>query len=298
MDSRTIVQTSLKDVTHILNGEEIFKLSQDELIIIEDLSELPDFSARKVSFNIIAACISGKFSLDVAGFPTTVQAGQIFISHSHSVLSNFMISPDFKSEVMCISDRLLRRILQNQMLIWNNIVYRERCIILDAEPQRLGIYNNLHYHWKHKDSPFRNEIQVSLLRAVLLELCEMLMIATPDHQTSTLSERPSRMETLFQRFLENITRRHVKKQSVAIYADELCITPKYLSTVCRTVSGKSPTEWITEYVNEDIINYLRNTDLSAKEISDELGFPNSSYFGRYVKEQLGTTPFEYRKKLH
>jgi len=39
-----------------------------------------------------------------------------------------------------------------------------------------------------------------------------------------------------------------------------------------------------------ITNYLRTTDLSVKEISHRLGFPNTSFFGKYVKDHLGCSP--------
>ena len=75
------------------------------------------------------------------------------------------------------------------------------------------------------------------------------------------------------------------------------IKPKYLSTISKKVSGKSPLEWISEYVMEDIRYYLANTDLTINEISDTLGFPNASFFGKYFKQQLGCTPLEYRNRI-
>ena len=139
---------------------------------------------------------------------------------------------------------------------------------------------------------------VSLLRVALLELCHQLMSKDKDQKAGEdlLQEGNSRMETLFHQFLKNIARRHIKKLSVSEYAEKLCITPKYLSTVCRTVSGKSPTDWISEYVIEDITHYLKNTELTASQIGIELGFPNASFFGKYVREHLGMSPNEFRKE--
>jgi AraC-like DNA-binding protein len=48
---------------------------------------------------------------------------------------------------------------------------------------------------------------------------------------------------------------------------------------------------------EDIRYYLANTDLTINEISDTLGFPNASFFGKYFKQQLGCTPQEYRNRM-
>ena len=48
---------------------------------------------------------------------------------------------------------------------------------------------------------------------------------------------------------------------------------------------------------EDIYQQLRNTNLSVKEISNGMGFPNSSFFGQYFREEAGMTPLEYRNKI-
>mgnify|MGYP002853582518 FL=1 len=292
-----IVESDLRDVTMHLQTEMSVAYNDDELVIIEDLKALADLSARKVKFNIVAVCISGRMNLDVAGETTSTHAGQIIICHSNVLLSNFMVSPDFECKVMCISDRLQRSILQTQAAIWNKKLYSQHICILDVNPDDFGIYNELRNHWNKKDSPFKHEIVVSLLRVAYLGLCEMLMNIDEDSGQDDEPENMSHMDVLFHRFLDNISRRRVKKLSVSEYADELCITPKYLSTICRTISGKSPTDWISEHVVADIVHYLRNTDLSAKEIGEELGFANASFFGKYVRQHLGVSPNEYRRKL-
>ena len=78
------------------------------------------------------------------------------------------------------------------------------------------------------------------------------------------------------------------------YANELCISAKYLSAICKKQSGKTANEWITEHVMEDIRYNLRHTDYSIKQICDLLGFPNPSFFSNYVKEHFGMTPAQFR----
>ena len=78
------------------------------------------------------------------------------------------------------------------------------------------------------------------------------------------------------------------------YADELCVSAKYLSTVCKKKSGKGANDWIREHVLEDIRYNLKHTDLSIKQICDKLGFPNPSFFGKYVKEHFGMPPAQFR----
>ena len=101
----------------------------------------------------------------------------------------------------------------------------------------------------------------------------------------------------FQRFLDLLHAEHNKHRTVESYASELCISPKYLSVICKKHSGKTANEWITEHVMEDIRYYLKQTDYSIKQICNQLGFPNTSFFGRYVKEHFGVTPTQLRKSV-
>ena len=59
-------------------------------------------------------------------------------------------------------------------------------------------------------------------------------------------------------------------------------------------SQKTASQWIQEYTLSDIIWYLKNTSLSLKEISNKLGFPNTSFFGKYFRQHFNCTPMDYR----
>jgi AraC-like DNA-binding protein len=139
------------------------------------------------------------------------------------------------------------------------------------------------------------DILESYLRMMLLLICEELLqhenMNIKDEDASTYHDKE-----LFNHFLMFLGKQQQKKQPVAFYADLLNITPKYLSTVCKRVSDKSPSRWITESVMQDSYVLLKESNLSVKEISNRLGFPNSSFFGQYFREEAGMTPLEYRNK--
>ena len=67
--------------------------------------------------------------------------------------------------------------------------------------------------------------------------------------------------------------------------------------VTREVSGKTALEWIREYTEADVRYYLLNTDLSVKEIAEELGFPNLSFFGKFCRRAFGYSPNDFRKEM-
>ncbi len=85
---------------------------------------------------------------------------------------------------------------------------------------------------------------------------------------------------------------------IGFYANQLYVTPKYLSAVCKEVSGQTASELITQYMVKDILYLLRNSQKSIKEIANELNFPNLSFFGKYVKQHLGMSPKQYRESSY
>ena len=103
-----------------------------------------------------------------------------------------------------------------------------------------------------------------------------------------------RATSFFRDFLELLSSTYPKPRNVAYYADKLCLTPKYLSTVCREACGSTASEIINRYVVRDVQYLLRQRGKSIKEICNELEFPNLSFFGRYVKKHLGLSPKAYR----
>ena len=146
-----------------------------------------------------------------------------------------------------------------------------------------------------KENPYHTEIIQALLRSAILGLCgAMKWMLSADNQLSIVNYQLSTGKSHFQRFLDLLHSTDMKRRTVEAYANELCISPKYLTTICKKNSGKTANEWITEHVLEDIRYYLKQTDLSMKQICDQLGFPNPSFFGKYVKDHFGMTPLEFR----
>lgn len=81
---------------------------------------------------------------------------------------------------------------------------------------------------------------------------------------------------------------------MAFYADQLCLSPKYLSKLIKEVSGKSAPEWINAYVMLEAKHLLKYTDISIKEIVFKLNFSNQTVLYKYFKAHTGMTPTEYR----
>ena len=112
--------------------------------------------------------------------------------------------------------------------------------------------------------------------------------------TSTPKILNDRSTQIFRRFVEKVTEDNGTHRSVAYYADQLCYSPKYLSTVIKIVCGKAPLALINEHAMEQIKVQLKHSDMSMKELADYFDFANPSFFGKFVKQHLGMSPMQYR----
>ena len=108
---------------------------------------------------------------------------------------------------------------------------------------------------------------------------------------------PLRSARLIRDFIKLLQNGEYKShREVAYYAGKLFVTAKYLSDVCRTVTGHPANYWIHHFVNIDIRLHLRNRRLSVLEISEKFNFSSPAHFTRYVQAQLGESPSAIRER--
>lgn len=115
-----------------------------------------------------------------------------------------------------------------------------------------------------------------------------------DESGNAVSQFSGRSRLVFEQFIKLVCEYHTKYRNVGFYADKLCLTPKYLSKLIKTASGKSAPEWIDAYVILEAKNLLKYSDITIKEIVYRLNFPNQSVFYKFFKARTGMTPSEYR----
>ena len=106
----------------------------------------------------------------------------------------------------------------------------------------------------------------------------------------------AKAKNVYDQFLRLVTDYHTSERNMKFYADRLCLTPKYLSKLVKTVSGRSAPDWIDAFVILEAKNLLKYSDLSIKQIVAKLNFPNQSVFYKFFKSHTGKTPSQYRNE--
>ena len=150
----------------------------------------------------------------------------------------------------------------------------------------------LGYSYTDRGNRFRNTIVKNRLQNALLETCDKVM-RSPQFDMRT-NNQTSRRNELFNRFMGLVNQYGSTQREVSFYADQLCISTRYLSNIIHAISGRTAKELIDQSAIMEIKLLLQTTELSVQEIAYRLNFPDQSYLGRFFRKHTGESPTRYR----
>ncbi|MBR5820217.1 MAG: helix-turn-helix domain-containing protein [Alistipes sp.] len=151
------------------------------------------------------------------------------------------------------------------------------------------------YTYRDKENRFRNQIIKNRLQNALLGAYDLALRHANERLIHT--ESNSRQQEIFTRFIKLIGTHYGEEREVSYYAEQLCISTRYLSTIVRNVTGNTAKGLIDHMVIVEIKNLLQTTDLSVQEIAYRLHFPDQSYLGRFFRKHTGQSPTHFRQKI-
>jgi AraC family transcriptional activator of pobA len=142
-------------------------------------------------------------------------------------------------------------------------------------------------HEKHKNSLHKKEM-IALKILELLILCERLYLQVQDFGENKISL------DIVKKFADLVEKNFSKERSVTFYASQLNIHPNYLNALIKSHTGLTAKQSIQNRLLLDIKFLLLSTNLSVKEISNELGFDDPNYFTFFFKHFENMSPIAYR----
>lgn len=146
--------------------------------------------------------------------------------------------------------------------------------------------------YKDSTNRFRESIALNLLQIFFLHTYDKVQRLFTKEQI----EGSNRKEELFKKFI-NLVHTHCSTQrDVAFYAEQLCISTRYLSNITKEIGTTTAKEIIDGFLILELKVALQSTDLSLKEIAEKYRFPDQSFFGRFFKKHTGMSPKAFRAK--
>ena len=199
-----------------------------------------------------------------------------------------VITPDFLRRINIDTKRMMPLFLQFGSLPCMELTH--------AESQSLRSFISMvEQELKGSETDFSSEIIGGLIAATIYKVGDILTHYLTEHPEVD-SPIHNRAEEYFRQFTELLGEHYKHERSVGFYARQLCITPKYLTTLIKRISGKSVSEWIDNYVILEAKTLLKYSNMSVQEIAYYLNFPNQSFFGSYFKRNAGMSPSQYKAK--
>ncbi len=272
---------------------------KDDRMIIIDNSNVTDTlntSPIKSEWFVALLCIEGESTIYINNEMYSIHKNDILLCHPQTIFEHKITNLDFKYCGFCLSPEYVKQISLISSNSWNAILFIENnpIIALDENESSLFLqyYNLIRSKFETESQHHLKHLIDMLLQAFIYEFHDSMekriKIDPPQYNSA---------DNLFISFLDILINSYPKQRSVSYYAEKLFVTPKYLSAICKEISGETASDLITRYVKKDIENLLKQPNKTIKEIANELDFANLSFFGKYVKRIFGVSPKEYRENI-
>ena len=275
---------------HILQlpDDEIFKAGTDKN------EWLPQGKTIKVDVDTIIFCRKGTANIEIDLIPYELVANTQLIIIAGSIVHNISNSDDFKISYITFKHEVYDEATAQLEPSFTFFLKEYPCVQLGEKK-----INKMNYlveamedFYNEKTNCFRVKIFKNNIQSFLLDVYD---------KTRTLfkiekSEEVGRREELFIKFIHLIHKYCPQQREVGFYAEKLCITSRYLSSITQNVADKSAKYIIDKHAIQRIKIMLKYSNMSIQDISYELNFPDQSFFSRYFKKHTGMSPLEYRAK--
>lgn len=243
-----------------------------------------------IGFVGMAFVTEGHISVTLNDIKLLIMKGHILLFKNGDFLSNAMFSADsdgwifITSEIMTITNKDSRAFSQLYALQSDRRVFE----ITEGLGRLIALHGKIaeeKFSMGYTDARFT---MVSLANDIIQNLIPGHIHENALHPTAA---------AIYKRFNALLIEASPKPREVGWYAGKLGVTPKYLTTVTKRLSGRCVSEWIDEAVLADIRRLMIHTEENMKGIAASAGFNNPAFFGKYVKRHTGMTPMKLRTHL-
>ena len=274
------------------NVERICRMGRDvELIVVRgNVSQLSaSFQTELYAFNLH---VQGRMDSLINRQPHVAEAPGFSSIMPSQLLQITATSADMIEYSVACSPAFMEELhlnLSSKAHIW---AYTRPVFPMTQEQLEVAMhyYNLLREILLLPEIPSPREIVRDLVRSMILYIHGLYIAAyMPNHKLT-------RAEETVGRFMVLVEQQSHAHHAIEWYANELCLSPKYMANLVKQTTGRSAGDCINTHLMKQAKWLLGSTSLSIVEISDQLGFQNQSHFGTFFKRHEGLSPVAFRKK--
>ena len=268
---------------------------ENDLLLYDSTTGLPTLTeTSKMKCLLLAICTGGEIEYTVDTVIHKVSSNDVLIVSEGQVIGDYKMSADAKGVCLLLSYDFFQEIVSNVKELTTLFLFARRHPVFHAEDRLVSELLNYIQAVKLKildlEHEFRRELVATMLKVLIYDMCNVIYRVQQEEKTGK-----SRGETIFSDFIRLVEKEYRSERRVSWYAEQLYISPKYLSETIKHISKRTPSEWIDYYVMMEIRVLLKNSKMSIKQIAEELNFPNQSFLGKYFKDRYGKSPSQFRR---
>ena len=289
--NQKILETDFEKAKKWVSGEYI----EDDLLLIDQLADAP-FPAepRRMNFILLGFCTRGQVEYRVDTVEHVVHPGEVIIVSERHVVDHYKASPDLMGLCMMVSVPFFKEVIRDVSDLSALFLFSRNHPVMKLTEREGDIFHRYFYAIRERITDTTNHFRRELIRTLMLAMFYDLSNVIYSFRQQT-NQRKSRADEIFAQFIKMVEANCKEERRVAWYAEQLGITPKYLSETVKHVSKRTPNEWIDNYVTLEIRVQLKTSTKTIKDIAKEMKFPNQSFLGKYFKEHVGMSPSDYRR---
>jgi len=245
-------------------------------------------------------CQRGSVEVSLEGCHYHIKPGDVYIYMASTLVHLLHKSEDAEGIMVEVDFYYILPIANKVINVESQLFMRKNpCVSLSGEQCAHFEYllNNLWDRINAEDCQKENvqyqHLKLELIKSMGQTICyEILNMYFTNQPLQPLQQ--GKKDVVFQNFMLSLFRFYRKERDVSFYARMQHITPRYFSAIIKEKTGDSALQWIVRMVITEAKQLLEESDLSIKEIADQLNFPTQSFFGKYFKQYVGVSPKEYR----
>ncbi|MCF0214444.1 MAG: AraC family transcriptional regulator [Muribaculaceae bacterium] len=244
-------------------------------------------------------CLGGELDVSVNLNQCHMTPSTLLVAAPNSILSVSNITwENLDSYLLFMSGEFMHNVNIDLNALHNNTVVlplsRPPLMNISQEDATMmqRYFELIHHNTCKNDDVYVRSISRCLVSALLYQVLQISHRSSePYGEQNTLH---SRRTMYVRRFMQLVHTHHLDERNVGFYAEQLYISPKYLSLIVKEVTGRSAAEWIDDFVILEAKNRLKFSGRNVQQVAYDLHFPNQSAFGKYFKHLTGMSPSKYQ----
>ena len=250
-------------------------------------------SSYLVDYIGLVVCTRGSYSFKVNEENMEARAGETLFLTENVHFQIESVSADLEYSLLFYRITPIRDILGNtvmMMRLYATLNPRPFIVLATGEEYALADYTQLLPSASYTESTmFDGHERKLLMLSLTYRLCSIF-----NRKVVQGGEASGHKIDIFVKLITLISDHYPKERSVSFYADRLCLSPKYLSSMVKGICGYTVQDLVFKAIIRRAIFLMTSTSKTIQEISDELNFPNASAFGTFFKKHTGLSPKHYR----